>query len=352
MSQRTPILLVDDEPDVLHAYRMMLEESGYQVLTASSSVTALEELQAAPVEACLVDMRLRTENGLDLCRSLLAADPCLKVLIITAYPTLESAVCATKLGVFDYIAKTEDPREILRKLERALLARREELSERIDSTPGAAVRMLLVCNHHLVAAGLEQFCRDRPRFRLVHRVREASALRPLDFNPSIDLVLLCDTCLPRPEEEALSRTRAHFPSARMVLLNADRDEADQERLLRAGLAGFLEEHLSPVEMEHAFTSIHQGQLWASRSVLSRVLQDYLAMEPRQHPQTDAFRQLLSRRELQILEAMAVGLSNGEIGERCHISENTVKVHVHHILKKLSVGSRTQAVLLAMEARLV
>ncbi len=350
MAQHTPILLVDDEPDVLTAYRMMLEESGYEVHTASTIAAALEELEAAPVEACLVDMRLRSESGLDLCARLLEADACLKVLMITAYPTLESAVQATKLGVFDYVAKTEDPREILRKLERALKVRREELAARMAGTPGATVNLLLVCNHHLVGAGLEQFCQTRPRFRLVQRVRDLAALRPLDFSPTVDLMLVCDGC--HPETEALPSPHPLFPGSKVVLINSNRNEPEQEDLLRSGLAGFLEENLTHEEMERALLSIHQGDFWAPRSVLSRVLQGFLSQAPSRMPRPQALPSLLSRRELQVLEAMAAGLSNSEIGLRCHISENTVKVHVHHILKKLSAHSRTQAVLQAIEARII
>jgi len=352
MAENLYLLLIDDEPDILKAYKIMLEETGYPVLTAADRYEALKLLQEYTVAVCLVDLKLKEEDGLHVSRELFRMDPLIKIIIITAYPTYETAIDAMKMGIFDYISKMEDPRVLLQKIENALEVRSAEISEKKNIALLPKKNIVLVCGHGLIMGGIENFCRENPSYKLVKSFRSCSYIKPGDFDSDAALLLLCNPCynpkqLMEPET-LFYRLHTIFPNARFVMINSDFTDDEKYRFLQYRVRGFIED-ISKESMKKAFDLIMKGQLWVSSELSNRLLIEMLEKSGNKPLKKTGDTYQLSGREVEILQAAASGLSNLEISNKLFISENTVKIHMSHIFRKLDVKSRTQAVMKGKEA---
>ena len=106
------VLIVDDEPNIRKTLTVFMESRGHQVKAVSCSRDALAEAELQVFDLAFVDVRLGSENGLDLVPSLLAANPWIKVVVITAYASIDTAVEAMKRGAVDYIPKPFTPDQL------------------------------------------------------------------------------------------------------------------------------------------------------------------------------------------------------------------------------------------------
>jgi two-component system, NtrC family, response regulator AlgB len=103
--KRLAILVVDDEPNIRKVLSMALEAEGHQVVAVGNSKDALRESNRRFFDMAFVDLRLGAESGMELIPALLAACPWLKIVVITAYASIDSAVEAMRRGAFDYLSK-------------------------------------------------------------------------------------------------------------------------------------------------------------------------------------------------------------------------------------------------------
>ena len=130
------ILIVDDEINIRKTLSICLETEGHSVITVSNFEDALSEASRRSFDAAFVDLRLGTANGLDLISPLLTATPGIKIIVITAYASIDTAVEAMKRGATDYIPKPFTPAQVklavhkvfeVRTLEQKVVALREDL---------------------------------------------------------------------------------------------------------------------------------------------------------------------------------------------------------------------------------
>ena len=119
------ILLVDDDPLLLEGFEQLLQDEGYEVVTAASGTEALDRLPGLHPQCIVMDVRLPGMDGLSTLKAMRSSPSCPPVLIMTAYGTTDTAIEAMKLGAFDYILK---PFEIPKVL--SLIARAVEAGER------------------------------------------------------------------------------------------------------------------------------------------------------------------------------------------------------------------------------
>ncbi|HWE37058.1 MAG TPA: sigma-54 dependent transcriptional regulator [Isosphaeraceae bacterium] len=117
------ILIVDDEVNILRTLRVALEAMGHAVGESSAAATALDLVGRQPFDAALVDVRLGAESGLDVIEAMLAQQPGLAVVIMTAYASIDTAVEAMRRGAFDYLAKPFTPAQVRGVLERVARVR-------------------------------------------------------------------------------------------------------------------------------------------------------------------------------------------------------------------------------------
>jgi DNA-binding NarL/FixJ family response regulator len=155
-----------------------------------------------------------------------------------------------------------------------------------------------------------------------------------------------------PELDGLEATRrilAADPAARVLILTTfDLDEYVYEALA-AGASGFVLKDDPPEQLIAAIRTVAGGDALLSPTITRRVIEEFTRI-PRPTPPKELDE--LSEREREVFRLIARGLSNAEIGKELFISETTVKTHVTHILQKLNLRDRVQAVVLAYQTGLV
>ena len=215
---------------------------------------------------------------------------------------------------------------------------------------GAPVRVLLVDDDDLMRAGLRSILATDPDIEVVGEASggraalgEARSLAPH--------VVLMDVRM--PDLDGIAATRevlSTAPDAKVVILTTFENDEYVFGALSAGASGFLLKRTSPEDLIGAIHTVVAGDALLSPSVTRTVI-DRAARQPT--PATDAAQVLerLTPRERDVLELVARGLSNAEIAEALVVEETTVKTHVKHVLGKLCLRDRVQAVIFAYESGL-
>jgi DNA-binding NarL/FixJ family response regulator len=133
--------------------------------------------------------------------------------------------------------------------------------------------------------------------------------------------------------DAMIAIRAEFPEARVIILTTFEGDVEIQRALEAGARGYLLKNMPPSELVEGIRQVHAGKKRVPPEIASH-LAEHLSDEA------------LTPREIDVLRHIAGGNRNRDIGERLFISEETVKVHVKHIMEKLGATDRTQAIAIA------
>jgi DNA-binding NarL/FixJ family response regulator len=204
------------------------------------------------------------------------------------------------------------------------------------------IRLLVADDHPVVRDGLRAMLATQPDMELVgeaatgtQAVAHARALRP-------DVVLM-DLQMPELDgPAAIATLREQAPEVRVLVLTTYGTDADITRAVDAGATGYLLKDAPREQLFGAIRAAAKGESVLSPSVATRVLGRMRA------PAEEA----LSPRELEILQAVARGLSNKDIGRRLFVSEATVKTHLLRIFGKLGVDDRTAAVTVALERGII
>jgi two-component system, NarL family, response regulator LiaR len=207
------------------------------------------------------------------------------------------------------------------------------------------LRILLVDGHCVVREGLRGFLGCDAELEIVgeaadgtEMVVKARQLRP-------DIVLM-DLLLPGMDGfTAISILRRDLPGLEVVVLTSVADGTSVMRAIQAGAIGYLLKDIQAAELRKAIKAAAAGQLQLSPQVSSYLLDELRT--PQSEPTG-----LLTCRETDVLNLLVQGYPNKAIARTLHISEDTVKTHIHHIMSKLGVQSRTQAILTAMDLGLV
>jgi DNA-binding NtrC family response regulator len=129
-ADRTTVLVVDDEDGIRQALTRFLSRLGYHVEAASNAVEALQQLSAHRPQAMLCDIRMPETSGVELLAKVLAEDPDLAVLMLTAIDEPRTAIECLKLGAYDYLIKPVDLEELELSLQHALRQRQLEVDRR------------------------------------------------------------------------------------------------------------------------------------------------------------------------------------------------------------------------------
>ena len=149
MSNRSKILLVEDDPGIVVSLRRLLTEEGHQVEIDTRGDTGLERARGNQFDLVITDMKLPGLNGLELVRDLHAARPRLPNILITAHGTTETAIEATKSGAYDYLLKPFEMPELIELVEQAV-ANSRLMSEPVELGGQSDARNALVGNSRLM----------------------------------------------------------------------------------------------------------------------------------------------------------------------------------------------------------
>jgi len=217
----------------------------------------------------------------------------------------------------------------------------------------APLRVLIADDHDLLRGGLVAILGVADGIEVVgevssgrEAVRAATRLTP-------DVVLMD---VEMPGGDGLAATReilSRCPRTRVIILTMfDLDEYVFQAL-SAGASGFLLKTTAPSKLAEVIRACNDGETLLAPSVTRRLIETYVQHPP---PPTDgsppASLRHLTPREVDVLTALARGLSNAEIGAQLNLAEGTVKTHITRILAKLGLRDRVQAVVLAYESGLV
>ena len=203
------------------------------------------------------------------------------------------------------------------------------------------ITIALVDDHQVVTHSLKAYLESFPDLRVVGIASSGEdLLAHLDgWRPD---VVLQDLLLPGGIDgiETTRRVVQRQPAVRVVALTASMDEARMIGVLRAGAAGYVRKDADPETLLAAVRAVARGRTYVDPSVARQLVQSAASLEP------------LTPRETEVLRHLALGLSNRDIAVALGVGEETVKSHVTHVLSKLDVDNRAQAIVQALKRGIV
>jgi two-component system NarL family response regulator len=213
------------------------------------------------------------------------------------------------------------------------------------------IRLLIVDDHHLFREGLRRVLGDAPGLAVAGCLSsgEEAVARTAELRP--DLVLM-DVNMPgMGGVEACRQLRLAHPQLQVLMLTVSEQETDLFTAIRAGAHGYLLKNATSAELIDAIQRVHAGEAIIAPGMAVKLLNEFaalagggaLAAEPTED---------LSAREREILQRVAAGLSNKQIGAELALSPHTIKAHLRTILDKLHLRSRAEAAAWAARQRLV
>jgi two-component system, NarL family, response regulator LiaR len=205
------------------------------------------------------------------------------------------------------------------------------------------IRVMLVDDHTMVRRGLATFLKVYDDLELAGEAASGEAAIELCGQVLPDVILM-DLMMPDMDGVTATRLiRQKFPKVQVVALTSSKEGQVVQNALQAGAIGYLLKDVSADELARAIRGAYSG-----RATLSPEAAQALVTAANQPPVPGGD---LTERELAVLALMVEGLNNTQIAARLVVSPSTIKTHVSHILSKLGVASRTEAVALAMRHRL-
>jgi DNA-binding NarL/FixJ family response regulator len=201
------------------------------------------------------------------------------------------------------------------------------------------IRVFSVDDHPLLREGIATLVNNQPDMGLVGEASTgAEAIQ--QFKQHVPDVTLLDLRLPDMSGiDVLIAIRSEFPEARIVMLTTFEGDVEIHRALQAGARGYLLKNMPPSELLDVIRQVHAGKKRIPPEIASQLLE---------HMSDEG----LTEREVEVLREVADGNRNREIAERLFISEETVKVHIKHIMEKLGANDRTQAVAIGVRRGII
>ncbi len=210
------------------------------------------------------------------------------------------------------------------------------------------IRVLIVDDHQMFREGIRNRLEEEPDISVVAEAGTAEEALVLVEETGPGVVLM-DIRLPNMSGiEAARLLRKRFPGVRVLMLTGYDFDQYVRAAARAGIQGYLLKDSPQEALISAIREIADGGTVLSPNVASKVIQNLATMSGGRQRQTWE----LTVREIEILEMLYQGLRNAEIAERLAISSRTVEAHVGNIISKLGAQSRTEAVRIAVEKRVI
>lgn len=208
------------------------------------------------------------------------------------------------------------------------------------SKKSGKIRVLIVDDHYIVRMGLTALINSEPDMEVVGAADDGAQALEICAKVEPDLVMLDSRMPGKSGVETAAEILARNPATRLLMLSAFDGAEDIHRALQAGVHGYvLKKNSSGKELLNALRTVSSGQNWIPREIATKLASRKSIEE-------------LTARELQVLNELAKGLANKEIGDLLNISEYTVKDHLKHILAKLQVADRTEAVTTAIQRGII
>ena len=222
---------------------------------------------------------------------------------------------------------------VINRVDKIEIEKKEIMSDQ------AQIRVLCVDDHPLLREGIAAIINNQPDMLLAAEATTgAEAIQKFrEHQPDVTLM---DLRLPDISGiDALIAIRSEFPNARIVMLTTFEGDVEIQRSLEAGARGYLLKSMPPKDLVEAIRQVYGGK---------KQIPPELAAQLVEHLGDEA----LTEREVEVLRHIAGGNRNRDIADRLFISEETVKVHIKHIMEKLGAADRTQAVAIAVRRGII
>jgi DNA-binding NarL/FixJ family response regulator len=201
------------------------------------------------------------------------------------------------------------------------------------------IRILSVDDHPLLREGLAAIINNEQDMLLVAQASNAEEAIQQYRKHQPDITLM-DLRLPdKSGIDALIAVRAEFPAALVIMLTTFEGDVEIQRALEAGARGYMLKSMPPKELVEVIRQVHAGK---------KRIPAQLAAQLAEHMSDDN----LTAREIEVLSQIAGGNRNRDIAEKLFITEETVKVHIKHIMEKLGANDRTQAVAIGVRRGII
>lgn len=221
----------------------------------------------------------------------------------------------------------------------------------------APARLIVVDDHDFVRSGIRVMLSGEPDLEIVGEASDGQEALDLCGRERPDLALM-DVRMPRMDGLAAARSiKRRFPQVSVLILTMHENEDYLLEAMKAGAAGYVLKDAPQRELVTAIRKVLEGETTLNRRLATELLRR-LANESggaegsRSKDRREELAHPLTPRELEVLELVALGLTNREVAEDFVISVGTVKNHVEHIIAKLGASDRTQAVVRALDLGLI
>lgn len=203
----------------------------------------------------------------------------------------------------------------------------------------ASIRVFSVDDHPLLREGIAAVVNSQPD--MLMSAQASNGCEGIQtFRQQQPDVTLMDLRLPDMSGiDALIAIRAEFPEARVIMLTTFEGDVEIQRALKAGARGYMLKSAPPKELVETIRQVHRGKKHIPQQIAANLAEHF----------SD---EALTEREVDVLRHISGGNRNRDIAERLFISEETVKVHVKHIMEKLGASDRTQAVAIALRRGII
>ena len=213
------------------------------------------------------------------------------------------------------------------------------------------IRVLLAADHHIVRFGLAAFIQQIDTLELVGQAQ--NGLQAIDlcqkYHPD---VVIMDIVMPEMDGVTASQYIAReCPHTKILALSTFKEIGQINQMIQAGASGYLVKGCSMKQLESAIVITHLGGMTFDRDV-GNILMENLKEPTSANSEIPSNQADLTTRELDVLKEMATGKNNREIAQALFISCSTVKNHVSSVLYKLEASTRTEAVSLALQQRVI
>lgn len=206
------------------------------------------------------------------------------------------------------------------------------------STPGQ-IRILSVDDHPLLHEGVAIVIKNQPDMLLVAEATNGQQAIQ-HFRQHTPDVTLMDLRLPDMSGiDAMIAIREEFPEARVIILTTFAGDVEIQRALAAGARAYVLKSMPPKELVDVIRQVHAGKKRIPAEIAAHLAEHY----------SD---EALTAREIEVLQQIAAGNRNRDIADKLFIAEETVKVHIKHIMEKLGASDRTQAVAIGVRRGII